>query len=163
MADTDKKLTTNFGAPVPDNQNVMTAGPRGPFPVANGQVQSMTNRPTASSIDEYIAEFPAETRAVLQEVRTLISTSAPNATETISYAIPTFDMNGRHVVHFAGYDTHVGLYPAPSGLEAFDEELGGYKRGKGSVRFPLGEPLPTDLIRRIVEFRVAEVLRAAKK
>ena len=124
----------------------------------------MTSRSTAASIDEYIAEFPAETQAVLTEVRELIRKSAPGATETISYAIPTFDLNGKHLVHFAGYAQHVGLYPAPSGLEAFQEDLKPYKVGKGSVQFPLDQPLPTDLIRRIVEFRVAENLaRASKK
>jgi uncharacterized protein YdhG (YjbR/CyaY superfamily) len=117
----------------------------------------MAGRSTAVTIDEYIGEFPAETQTVLREMREIIRQSAPGATETISYAIPTFDLNGRHLVHFAGYAKHVGLYPAPSGLAAFSDELAPYVRGKGSVRFPLGEALPTDLIRRIVEFRVAEV------
>ena len=116
----------------------------------------MANRPTASSIDEYIAEFPPETQEVLEEMRALIRSCAPEATETISYAMPTFDLNGKHLVHFAGYEKHVGFYPIPSGIEAFKEELKPYKQGKGSVQFPLGKPLPTDLIRRIVEFRVAE-------
>jgi uncharacterized protein YdhG (YjbR/CyaY superfamily) len=117
----------------------------------------MANRSTAQSIDAYIAEFPAATQAVLGELRALIRAEAPDASETISYAIPTFDLMGKHLVHFAGYERHVGLYPAPSGLAAFDEELAPYKRGKGSVRFPLGEPLPAELIRRIVRFRVGEV------
>ena len=95
---------------------------------------------------------------MLEELRALITACAPGATETISYAIPTFDLNGKHLVHFAGYARHVGLYPAPSGLEAFKEDLKPYKVGKGSVQFPLDQPLPTDLIRRIVEFRVAENL-----
>jgi len=116
----------------------------------------MASRSTANSIDEYVAEFPAATQKVLRELRALIQASAPGATETISYAIPTFDLNGRHLVHFAGYARHVGLYPAPSGLEAFKKDLEPYKTGKGSVQFPLGDPLPTHLIRRIVEFRVAE-------
>ena len=116
----------------------------------------MANRSTTSSIDEYIAGFPPETQKVLEEMRALIRASAPGATESISYAIPTFDLNGRHLVHFAGYKTHIGFYPVPSGLEAFKEDLMPYKQGKGSVQFPLGQPLPTDLIRRIVEFRVAE-------
>jgi len=115
-------------------------------------------RSTANSIDEYIAEFPPETQNVLEEVRALIKTAAPDATETISYAIPTFDLNGRHLVHFAGYAKHIGFYPVPSGMEAFEEELRPYKKGKGSVRFPLDRPLPADLIRRIVEFRVDENL-----
>jgi len=116
----------------------------------------MANRPTANPIDEYIAAFPPETQKALAELRALIKASAPDATETISYAIPTFDLNGHHLVHFAGYERHVGLYPAPSGVEAFKEELKPYKSGKGSAQFPLGQPLPTDLIRRIVEFRVEE-------
>lgn len=116
----------------------------------------MANRSTADSIDEYIAEFPPETQKVLEELRALIKASAPDATETISYAIPTFDLNGRHLVHFAGYAKHIGFYPVPSAVEAFKEELEPYKSGKGSAQFPLGQPLPTDLIRRIVEFRVEE-------
>ncbi len=116
----------------------------------------MTERSAARSIDEYIAEFPPEVAARLEEVRALIRAIAPDATETISYAIPTFDLNGKHLVHFAGYARHIGLYPAPSGLTAFAEELSPYKAGKGSVRFPLDSPMPMELIRRIVEFRVAE-------
>jgi uncharacterized protein YdhG (YjbR/CyaY superfamily) len=119
----------------------------------------MANRPTADSIDEYIAQFPTETKAALSQMRALIRASAPDAVETISYAIPTFDLNGRHLVHFAGYAKHVGFYPIPSGMDAFKDDLAPYKQGKGSVQFPLSEPLPADLIRRIVEFRVAENLR----
>jgi uncharacterized protein YdhG (YjbR/CyaY superfamily) len=115
-------------------------------------------RSTAATIDEYIAGFPPETQAALEELRALIRASAPGATETISYAIPTFDLNGRHLVHFAGYAKHVGFYPIPSAMTAFAEELAPYKSGKGSAQFPLGRPLPTDLIRRIVEFRVTENL-----
>jgi uncharacterized protein YdhG (YjbR/CyaY superfamily) len=123
----------------------------------------MANRSTAHSIDEYIAEFPPETQRVLEELRTLIKALAPGATETISYAIPTFDLNGKHLVHFAGYERHVGLYPAPSGLDAFKEDLKPYKSGKGSVQFPLSQPLPTELIRRIVAFRVEETAGKASK
>jgi uncharacterized protein YdhG (YjbR/CyaY superfamily) len=121
----------------------------------------MTNRSTAGSIDEYIAEFPPETQKVLRELRALIKASAPDATEKISYAMPTFDLNGRHLVHFAGYGKHVGFYPVPGGIEAFREELKPYKSGKGSAQFPLDRPMPTDLIRRIVEFRVRENTRKA--
>lgn len=117
----------------------------------------MKNRPTASSIDDYIAGFPPETRRVLEEMRTLIGTAAPDATETISYAIPTFDLNGKHLVHFAGFKGHVGFYPMPSGIGAFSEELAPYMSGKGTARFPLDQPLPAGLIRRIVEFRIREV------
>jgi len=116
----------------------------------------MANRSTANSIDEYIAEFPPESQRVLEELRALIKVGAPDATETISYAIPTFDLNGHHLVHFAGYERHIGFYPTGSGVEAFKEELEPYKSGKGSVQFPFGQPLPTGLIRRIVELRVEE-------
>jgi uncharacterized protein YdhG (YjbR/CyaY superfamily) len=116
----------------------------------------MSGRPAAGSIDEYIAGFPPETRGVLEELRAVIRAAAPDATETMSYAIPTLDLGGRHLVHFAGYGKHVGFYPTASGIAAFRGELASYKSAKGSVRFPLGRPLPTDLIRRMVEFRVQE-------
>jgi uncharacterized protein YdhG (YjbR/CyaY superfamily) len=115
-------------------------------------------RSAATTIDEYIAGFPPETGAALEEMRALIRAAAPDATETISYAIPTFDLNGRHLVHFAGYAKHVGFYPVPSAMAAFADELAPFRSGKGSAQFPLGQPLPADLIRRIVEFRVAENL-----
>jgi uncharacterized protein YdhG (YjbR/CyaY superfamily) len=117
----------------------------------------MPTTPNAGSIDEYIAGFPPEVQARLTQVRELIRATAPDATETISYAIPTFDLNGKHLVHFAAFAKHVGFYPIPTGMEEFKEELEPYKQGKGSVQFPLDEPLPLDLIRRIVEFRVGEV------
>ncbi len=122
----------------------------------------MTSRSGAATIDEYIAEFPPDTQEVLQQVRGLIRESAPEATETISYAIPTFDLNGRHLVHFAGYDRHVGFYPTGSGIAAFKEELTGYKSAKGSVQFPLSRPMPADLIKRMVEFRLDEVSRTRR-
>jgi uncharacterized protein YdhG (YjbR/CyaY superfamily) len=117
----------------------------------------MSMRSTARSIDEYLAEFPPDTRRVLGEVREAIRATAPGATETISYAIPTFDLNGRHLVHFAGFKSHVGFYPTSSGIAAFQDELDSYKSSKGSVQFPLDRPMPFDLIRRIVRFRVEEV------
>ncbi len=123
----------------------------------------MANRSTAKSIDEYIAEFPPETRKVLEEMRALIRASVPGAAEKMSYAIPTFDLNGKHLVHFAGFKNHIGFYPTESGIEAFKEELKIYKSGRGSVQFPLDRPMPTDLIRRIVEFRVQESTGKASK
>jgi uncharacterized protein YdhG (YjbR/CyaY superfamily) len=123
----------------------------------------MPARSTATTIDEYIAEFPPVTQKALQEMRALIKETAPGATETISYAIPTFDLNGRHLVHFAGYARHIGFYPTPSGIEAFEKELAPYETAKGSVQFPLGQPLPADLIRRIVEFRDRQVAEKAAK
>ena len=129
--------------------------PRGLRSEMDRQVSRVASRSTAGSIDEYILQFSPEIQEVLREMRALIRVSAPGATETISYAIPTFDLNG-HLVHFAAYKNHIGFYPTGRGVEAFKEELQGYKGGKGSVQFPLGQPLPVDLIRRIVEFRVEE-------
>lgn len=123
----------------------------------------MADRSTITTIDEYIAQFPPATQERLQEVRSIIQASAPGATETISYAIPTFDLNKKHLVHFAGYASHIGFYPTPSGIAAFEEELGAYQRAKGSVQFPLSQPMPLDLIRRIVEYRVEENSRKVKK
>ena len=120
-------------------------------------------RSKAQSTDEYIAEFPAEIQKVLEELRALIRETAPDATETISYAIPTFDLNRKHLVHFAGFKDHISFFPTGSGVEAFKDELEPYKGGKGTVQVPLGEPLPTDLFRRIVEFRVQEVTRPSSK
>jgi uncharacterized protein YdhG (YjbR/CyaY superfamily) len=119
----------------------------------------MTARATPASIDEYIAEFPPETQAMLQRVRAIVREAAPEASETISYAIPTFDLAGRHLIHFAGYLRHVGVYPVSEHLAAtFEEELEPFRRGKGTLQFPLDEPLPADLLRRVVELRVAEVM-----
>jgi uncharacterized protein YdhG (YjbR/CyaY superfamily) len=123
----------------------------------------VASRSGAGSIDEYIAGFPSDTQQRLRELRALIRATAPGATETISYAMPTFDLNGHHLVHFAGYAKHIGFYPVPSGIEAFKEELKPYKGGKGSVQFPLDQPMPTDLIRRIVAFRVEENSGRARK
>ncbi len=89
-------------------------------------------------------------------MRQVIKAAAPDASETISYQMPTFDLNGKHLVHFAGFAKHVGFYPVPSGIEAFNEELAHYKGGKGSVQFPLSKPMPVELIRRSVEYRVNE-------
>ena len=122
----------------------------------------MTKRSTVASVDEYIGEFPPETQKVLQEVRAVIRSAAPGATETISYAIPTFDLNGRHLVHFAGFARHIGFYPGAVTVgEAFAEELKPYKRGKGSVQFPYDKPIPYGLIEKIVKFRVKENLEKA--
>lgn len=117
----------------------------------------MPNRSQSGTIDEYISEFPPAVRAVLEEVRAVIRETAPEATETIAYAIPTFDLAGKHLVHFAGFAKHIGFYPTPSGMEQFASELARYKQGKGSVQFPLDEPMPLDLVRRMVLARIREV------
>jgi uncharacterized protein YdhG (YjbR/CyaY superfamily) len=114
----------------------------------------MPSESTPRSIDEYLARFPDEVRAQLQEIRELIHRTAPTATETISYDIPTFDLNGKHLVHFAGYAKHIGFYPVPRDVDEFEEDLKPYRKGKGTAQFPVGQPLPLDLIRRMVEYRV---------
>jgi uncharacterized protein YdhG (YjbR/CyaY superfamily) len=118
------------------------------------------NKTGFNSIDEYIATFPVDIQKILQEVRATIKTAAPQAEEKISYQMPTFDLKG-NLVHFAAFKNHIGLYPTPSGTEAFKRELVIYQGAKGSIKFPIDEPLPLDLIRRIVEFRVAENLKKA--
>ena len=115
------------------------------------------------TIDAYIAGFPEDVQAILQQVRRTIHEAAPEATEAISYQMPTFKLHG-NLVHFGAFKNHIGFYPVPSGMAAFEEELAAYKQGKGSVQFPLNKPMPLDLIRRIVEFRVQEskVAKAAR-
>lgn len=116
-----------------------------------------TSRKQFQTIDEYIATFPENVQDILQEIRKVIRESAPEAEEAISYGMPTFKLNG-NLVHFAAYDKHIGFYPAPSGIEAFKDELSPYKGGKGSVQFPIDKPLPLDLVEKIVIFRVKENL-----
>ena len=117
-----------------------------------------TSRRQFETIDEYIATFPENVQDILQEIRKVIRESAPEAEEAISYGMPTFKLNG-NLVHFAAYEHHIGFYPAPSGIEAFKEELSPYKGGKGSVQFPIDKPLPLDLVEKIVIFRVKENLK----
>lgn len=107
------------------------------------------------TIDEYIAGFPQDIQEILQKIRLTVRQAAPDAQETISYQMPTFVLKG-NLVHFAAFKNHIGFYPVPSGIEAFREELASYLGGKGSVRFPLDQPIPYDLIGRIVAFRVTE-------
>jgi uncharacterized protein YdhG (YjbR/CyaY superfamily) len=114
------------------------------------------------TIDEYIAMFPEDVRTILNELRQTIRDAAPEAQETINYQIPTFTLNG-NLVHFAAFPNHIGFYPTPSGMEAFKKELSGYKGAKGSVQFPMNEPLPLPLIRRIVEYRVKENMERKQK
>jgi uncharacterized protein YdhG (YjbR/CyaY superfamily) len=109
----------------------------------------------AKNIDEYIASFPKDVQKMLEEMRTAIKKAAPNAEETIKYAIPTFTLHG-NLVHFAAYKNHIGFYPAPSAIEVFKKELSAYEGGKGSIQFPFDAPLPVALIKRIVKFRVLE-------
>jgi uncharacterized protein YdhG (YjbR/CyaY superfamily) len=110
------------------------------------------------TIDEYIAACPPDVQAILQKIRLTIHNAAPQATEKISYQMPTFYLNG-NLVYFAAFKEHIGFYPIPTGIEAFKQELSVYKQGKGSVQFPLDRPIPYDLIERIVKFRVEENMK----
>lgn len=121
----------------------------------------MAERTQSTNIDEYIAGFPAQVQEILQKIRQTIHAAAPQAQETINYAIPTFTLKG-NLVHFAAFEKHIGFYPAPSGIERFKEELSAYESAKGSVQFPLDRPIPYDLISTIVKFRVQENLQRAE-
>jgi uncharacterized protein YdhG (YjbR/CyaY superfamily) len=109
------------------------------------------------TIDEYIATFTPNVQGILEELRRAIQDSAPDAKEAISYQIPTFKLNG-NLVHFAAFKNHIGFYPTSSGISKFKRELSHYSVSKGTVRFPINEPIPLDLIRKIVKYRVKENL-----
>lgn len=113
----------------------------------------------AKNIDAHIRSLPEEVQKKLTSLRETIQKAAPSAAECIKYGIPTFTLNGKNLVHFAGYTSHIGFYPAPSGIEEFKKELAPYISGKGTLKFPLDKPLPLPLIRKIVQFRVKENLR----
>lgn len=120
------------------------------------------NKRALTTIDEYILQFPAEVQVILQELRQVITETAPEAREIISYQMPTFYLKG-NLVHFAAYKKHIGFYPTPTGIEAFKDELSIYKGAKGSVQFPVDRPIPFNLIRKIVKFRVDENLKKAEE
>jgi len=120
------------------------------------------NKIIPESIDQYIMQFPPEIQEILEMLRKVIKESAPDAREKISYQMPTFDLHG-NLVHFAAFKNHIGFYPAPSGIEAFKEVLSEYKGAKGSIQFPIGKPLPYQLVSKIVKFRVAENIDKAEE
>lgn len=109
-----------------------------------------------NEIDQYIQQFPEETCDILNKIRALIKKHAPDAIESIAYGMPAYKLNNKPLVYFAAFKTHVGFYATPSGHEAFKEELSKYKQGKGSVQFPLDQPIPYDLIAKMVNFKVQE-------
>ena len=115
-----------------------------------------------TTIDEYIANSAQDIQEILEKIRTVIKTAAPNAEEKISYQMPTFFLNG-NLVHFAAFKKHIGFYPTPSGITEFNEELSPYVTAKGSIQFPLDKPIPYDLIGKITAFRVDENLAKAAK
>jgi uncharacterized protein YdhG (YjbR/CyaY superfamily) len=116
----------------------------------------MASKAKFTTMDDYIASFPKEVQGILEEIRQTIKKAAPGAVEAISYQIPTFKLNGSNLVHFAAWKDHIGFYATPSGNAAFKKELSQYKVAKGSIQFPLDEPIPYDLVTKIVLFRVKE-------
>jgi uncharacterized protein YdhG (YjbR/CyaY superfamily) len=114
------------------------------------------------SMDEYIASFPLKIQKILQEIRLIVQKAAPEASEKISYGMPTFALKG-NLVHFAAFKNHIGFYSTPSGTSEFQQEILGYKHAKGSIQFPISQPMPFDLIAKIVKFRVEENLAKAAK
>jgi len=108
------------------------------------------------SVDEYIKAFPKDVQDLLEKMRQTVKKAAPGAVEVISYQMPTFKLKGKNLVYFAAFKNHIGFYPVPSGVAAFKKELSPYKQGKGSVQFPFDQPVPYDLVRRIVQFRAKE-------
>jgi uncharacterized protein YdhG (YjbR/CyaY superfamily) len=121
----------------------------------------MEGKITYESIDDYISKFPPELQEILNTIRKVIKEAAPDAKEKISYQMPTFALHG-NLVHFAAFKNHIGFYPTPNGIEAFREELSVYKGAKGSIQFPLNQPMPYELISKIVKFRVAENIKKAE-
>ncbi|HET9913707.1 MAG TPA: DUF1801 domain-containing protein [Anaerolineales bacterium] len=115
-----------------------------------------------NTIDGYIDTFPEDVKRILNQLRQTIHEAAPEAEETISYQMPTFTLHG-NLVHFAAFKNHIGFYPTPTGIEAFQQELAPYKGAKGSVQFPIDQPLPLPLIRKIVKYRVKENLERSQK
>jgi uncharacterized protein YdhG (YjbR/CyaY superfamily) len=116
-----------------------------------------------NEIEEYISNFPIEVQSILREIRKLIQKEAPESIESFAYGMPAYKTNGKPLVYFAGFKNHIGFYATPSGHIEFSKELSNYKQGKGSVQFPLNKPIPMDLIRKIVQFRVKENLSKSVK
>jgi uncharacterized protein YdhG (YjbR/CyaY superfamily) len=114
------------------------------------------------SVDDYIVAQSERVQPILKRIRSAIAAAAPDATEKISYQIPTFYLNG-NLVHFAAFENHIGFYPTSSGVAAFQEELSGYKYAKGSIQFPVDKPMPLVLIRKIVKFRVGQNAKKTSK
>lgn len=110
-----------------------------------------------ATVSEYIGAFPRDVQLVLKQIRQVIRESAPTAVESIAYGMPSYKLNGKPLVYFGGYKNHVGFYATPTGHSVFAKKLAQYKQGKGSVQFPLGQPMPIDLIVQIVKFRVTEI------
>ncbi len=116
----------------------------------------MPDKKIFTTIDEYVSTFPADTQIILAKVRQTIHKAAPAATEAISYGIPTFNLNGKHLVFFAGWKQYISLYPLPAGDEAFQQKIAPYKKEKSTLQFPLDKPIPYDLVAEIVTLLMTE-------
>ena len=115
-----------------------------------------TDQSAPKTIDDYIAAFPQEVQAILQQIRQVIHETLPGLGETIRYGMPTFTLNGKYLVYIAAHKKHIGLYPAPTGVEEFQEAVALYGGGKGTLKFPLDKPMPFDLIRKVARFQAKE-------
>jgi uncharacterized protein YdhG (YjbR/CyaY superfamily) len=116
----------------------------------------------ATTIDDYIADSPKDTQKHLKQIREVVRKLVPDAKEDIKYGMPTYVLNG-NLLHFAGFEHHIGFYPTPTGISSFKKDLAPYKQGKGSVQFPLDKPMPLALITRIIKYRLKQNLEKGKK
>ncbi|HET9914722.1 MAG TPA: DUF1801 domain-containing protein [Anaerolineales bacterium] len=116
-----------------------------------------TKKAGFNSMDEYITAFPEDVQKILKELRATTKTAAPQAGEKISYGIPTFTLDGKYLIYFAGWKNHISIYPIPTGSAAFSKEISQYAGGKGTLKFPIDKPLPLKLIAKIVKLRSAEI------
>ena len=115
-------------------------------------------------IDEYISRFPLDIQDILEQIRVTIKKVVPEAEETISYGIPTFNLNGTYLIYFAAYKNHIGFYPVPSAIDQVDKDFVSYKTtGKGTIQFPLNKPIPLNLITKLVKFKVTERVKNVEK
>ncbi|HEX6224550.1 MAG TPA: DUF1801 domain-containing protein [Chryseolinea sp.] len=115
-------------------------------------------------IDEYISRFPSNIQKILQQIRMTIKKVVPEAEETISYGIPTFNLHGTYLIYFAAYKKHIGFYPVPAAIDQVDKDFASYKTsGKGTIQFPLNKPMPLKLITKLVKFKVKENVEKAEK
>ena len=122
----------------------------------------MNSKKGFTSMDEYIAACPEETHERLQEIRAAVKKIAPDAKEKISYQIAAFELNGKNIIHFAGWKKHISLYPIPAGDEAFEEEVSKYADGKGTMKLPLDEPIPMKLVNKVIKLHLAQNLKMTK-
>jgi uncharacterized protein YdhG (YjbR/CyaY superfamily) len=118
--------------------------------------QDLKEKEIMAEVDDYISGYPEDTQRILNQIRMIILQEAPDAIESMAYQMPAYKLRGKPLIYFAGFKNHIGLYATPSAHFEFKDELSGYKHGKGSVQFPLNQPIPFDLIRRMVKFRVME-------